>query len=230
MITQIITTHHKNRVNIQTLGKMELKDMSIRLENRDESYRKIVSEITGIETSKVFLLNQTHKTDFYSTDELKLGKILEGDGLYTFNRQEVLVVKTADCIPIFLWSYKVPFIGIIHAGWKGLKDNFVKKFSNFIYEKYSHVDLNLYIGPSIRKQNYQVKDDVAQYFKDGLGTALVPKKDDHYLLGLDEILKYRLMDENLIIQDCNICTYSNPNYYSHRRGDKERNLSFIYID
>jgi copper oxidase (laccase) domain-containing protein len=52
-----------------------------------------------------------------------------------------------------------------------------------------------------------------------------------YLLGIDIVLRQRLIDNNLPIQfiDSDICTMDDRNYHSHRCGDKGRNLNLIWM-
>ena len=51
------------------------------------------------------------------------GLKLEADGLYTRQKQCVLAVKTADCVPILLATEDSGIVMAIHAGWKGLVQN-----------------------------------------------------------------------------------------------------------
>ena len=87
-------------------------------------------------------------------------------------------------------------------------------------------NIKIYLGPSIRRCCYEVKEDVSKYFN----TKYITKKNNVlYLNLLDKIKDDSILEgiNNHNISTSKICTFENPNYYSHRRGDDGRTYSAI---
>jgi copper oxidase (laccase) domain-containing protein len=89
-------------------------------------------------------------------------------------------------------------------------------------------DLHAYILPAIGVDSYQVSEEVAAKFE-----GHYRERDDGFYLSLvsvieAELLKAGLERENLYISD--FCTFlDNDKFFSHRKGDKGRNLNFVYL-
>jgi len=157
----------------------------------------------------------------------------EADAIFTENKDLPLVIRTADCIPIFLFGEKLPFIAGIHAGWKGLQKKIVTKSTQFLVEKYSVKleDIQIWIGPHIDKESYEIEWDVASLFSDEFYSQSLLNLQKYYLHTL-KILKSEL--DNLGVLNKNILedtfnTFNSENYYSHRSKEKNRNMSVIQI-
>ena len=88
----------------------------------------------------------------------------EGDALVTNQSQLLLVVRTADCVPVLLIDHNTGVIGAIHAGWRGAVDGIVPKTIQTCVERLdSHVsDMHVAIGPSIGPCCYEVDAQVIE--------------------------------------------------------------------
>ncbi|WP_457570790.1 polyphenol oxidase family protein [Desulfovulcanus sp.] len=71
-------------------------------------------------------LKQIHGIDIhFDLDEESLQEIKrEGDGLATQKKGTGLIIKTADCQPIFLAHKSGRFIAALHCGWRGNRADF----------------------------------------------------------------------------------------------------------
>lgn len=232
MIQKEIQTKYLKTIHFSVWGKEETKELEgIAKEDLSSSIRNLVSIRLGIPTSNVFILEQVHGDIFFETKDISNEKT-EGDALYTNRTGEVLVVKTADCMPVFFWSNTEQLIGIIHSGWKGTHLGISEKLYNHLKSiGYSTNSLNAYIGPCARKKNYEVSEDLFEKFKTYYPDAIERKDNQKYLLGIDLVLRKRLMEHNLTfpVSDSEICTMDDNHYHSHRCGDKGRNLNLIWI-
>jgi hypothetical protein len=232
MIQKEIQTNFLCTVHFSVLGKEETKELEgISKENLSMAIRELVANKMGVTANKVFLLEQVHGDKFYNTKDLSNLKA-EGDALYTTKPGEVLVVKTADCMPLFFWSEIEQLIGVIHSGWKGTDLGISEKlFLHLKSEGYSLESIHSYLGPCARKKNYEVGEDLFTKFKSYAPEAIEPKGNSKYLLGIDIVLRRRLSDLKIPIHftDSEICTIDNPHYHSHRCGDKGRNLNLIWM-
>lgn len=92
-----------------------------------------VSSHLKIDRDSVFCLNQIHGNSIIpirSQEDIEKFKIktYDADALYTSIQDKALVIRTADCVPVFSWGMKEPWVSLLHIGWKGAKDNLLKIF------------------------------------------------------------------------------------------------------
>lgn len=78
----------------------------------------------------------------------------EGDGLITSKKSVALAIRTADCIPLHLWDSER--IGMIHAGWRSVRQNIVLK----LIQDFKTESAVAILGPSISAENYEVDRDL----------------------------------------------------------------------
>lgn len=230
MIQKTIQTESHREIHIGVLGKADYDPKQLQDRNNIfENQKKIIRKFTKKEN--VFTLQQVHGDTFYNTEELSDTKIFEGDALYTKNINEVLVIRTADCMPIFFWSTDGKVIGIIHSGWKGTLAGITEKVLLQIQKQNPNSQIRIFIGPCIRQKNYEVSKEVADLFAKEYKEAIYHENSRTYL-SLDKFLTYGLHKYKLsvFIEDSQICTKNDLNYYSHRRGESGRNLNYIYME
>lgn len=69
-----------------------------------------------------------------------------------------LAIRTADCLPLFVWDPAQRVVGIAHAGWRGLAARLPFRLISFLYQRYhTHPDqLWIGIGPAIHACCYEV--------------------------------------------------------------------------
>ena len=170
--------------------------------------------------SKVAYLNQIHSEKVLLVDQ---AGCYEGDGLFTKNSGLVLVVKTADCLPLLFESRELGVIGSVHMGWKSAKAGIL---DNLPYELGS---FKVVAGVGLRKSCYEVGDDFLNHqpFK-----PFIEKVDARFYFNpvefaRSELIARGLKEDNFIDLDiCSLCSKSN--FSSCRRGDtSSRTLSFI---
>lgn len=81
------------------------------------------------------------------------------DAVVFLDNSQCLFMSTADCNPIFLIDSKQKYIGLIHAGWKGLVNNIIKKTIDVMVLNGSKPDdIYVGVGPSIGPCCYKLKD------------------------------------------------------------------------
>ena len=110
-------------------------------------------------------MQQTHSTNGKIVDESNLSSI-DTDGIFTKNKDISLKIKTADCLPIFFYNESPFIIGVVHAGWKGLKRGIIKETYKVIKNNIKDIStMQVLIGPSISQKNYEVHDEFFDYFE-----------------------------------------------------------------
>jgi YfiH family protein len=187
------------------------------------------AEESNILTKKTIVsMSQIHSTNIEVVNNKKI-VYKNVDGIFSSNKNYALKVKTADCLPIFFIHEHENIFGVIHAGWKGLKNGIISKSTKLLS---SHInDLNeitVLIGPSISQKNYEVKNEFIDYF----GNEFIENIDDKFFCNLKGVASSQLQKlgiENVI--DCNQCTYENENYHSYRRNKtSKRMIGLIYYE
>jgi polyphenol oxidase len=228
LITKTIThSDCQYSKNILVLGKEDIESNGL----SSREIPEIVEYFTKLPQESVFYLQQTHGTSFHSVEKLT-PKPITGDALYTFESSVVLVVKTADCIPLFVWSESMDWVGVIHSGWRGTVAGITEKMVSHIHSDLGILDLQFFMGPCIRQKNYEVGAEVAEHFKGKYSRSLQYKSEEKYLFGNDIALKEKLtfISSGYMVEDTGICNYESGDYYSHRRGDSGRNLNLIWMN
>ena len=196
--------------------------------------KSFLSEKFKLDTDKVFTIRQVHdkKILFIVRDDVpQRGPILEADGVVTNVPGIVLAVRTADCLPIFLFDPKKKCIGLVHAGWRGSSEKIIVAAIHMMREKYgAHAtDLLVALGPAIRSCCYEVGEE----FKDVFPHEVAQHKGKLHL-DMALVNKHQLMAQGVKaahIFDSQKCTVCDTNFFSYRR-DKEksgRHLSLFVL-
>lgn len=166
------------------------------------------------------------------------------DALSTTAASKALVVQTADCIPLMIYSPIKKQIAAVHAGWRGVENQIIIK----TLQKFSHFQtLKIFIGPHILQNSFEVQQDVKERIEDStndfyssrgskpeFNKDYVVQKNDRYYIDLQKIVIDQL--EALEIQkdnifSVNVDTKTSLEFNSHRRTPtaKVRNWSWIVL-
>lgn len=169
---------------------------------------------------KITFLKQIHSSIVHS---IQKEGCFEGDGLITKEANTICVVRTADCLPVFLSSKALGVIGIIHMGWRGAKKGILDNI------KYDLKSFKAIAGCGMRQCCYKVSSEFLEYPE--FGTFLKKNGDSLYFNPIDfakERLTAHGLDEKNFL-DLNICSFcSKQNFFSFRRDSTGyRTLSFI---
>ena len=175
------------------------------------------------------LIHQVSKNTF--AEDGKSNFIREGDGLYTELPNRLLVVRTADCVPVFLYSNKQPFVAMIHSGWKGTNLGITERMIERAIEiGYAQGELYMEIGPYIQGSDYEVGNDVANFFSELGEEVCFPKGNEKFLLDVGLAIEKRVKEKFTRlggIKNSHTNVYKSPLYFSHRAKEEGRNLNFI---
>lgn len=182
-------------------------------------------------------LKQVHSDVVHFIDEIPRRR-LRGDALVTRLPGLLLVIKTADCLPVLLLDEEKYVIAAVHCGWKGTRLRVLEKVVRGMQDRYSvHPGSILAaLGPCIGGGCYEVGEDVrGLYAGSGFTGSLfhpVPGRPGKYLFDLAAAARLQLASlgvrgENIFM--VGICTHCDPAYPSYRRDKDEcgRMLSFI---
>ncbi len=153
-----------------------------------------------------------------------------GDAIFTDEKNIIPAIFTADCFPVFLYSKNVPFIALLHAGWRGISKNILSETIRSIKKNYNDIkEINAIIGPGICKDCYQVGIDILNKFD----KKYLNMRDNKLYLDLKSVLIHQMEDNSISkITDSGFCTvHNNDSFFSYRKENRTENriLSFGII-
>ncbi len=195
--------------------------------------KEILGSIAGIGKSNIIMLNQVHGDmliHIIKEPSSDLPAVGEADGLITSLKGIMLVIRTADCVPVFLYDTEKKILGAVHSGWKGTMLDISGRCVSDMCCLYgsSPGDIKAFILPSISAVSYEVNEDVARHFPDNTITENEKKYVDLWGAVEGSLKKAGLKMENIFNSHiCNRINYSD--FFSHRYGDKGRNLNFAFM-
>jgi len=212
-----------NGISSYDFGNMSLVygDTAGALSNRDNflkklniDYRNLVAaeQVHGSKVAQVAVNDRGKGALVYDT-------ALAGvDALVTKDSNLPLAIFSADCLPIFLYDRHIPAIGLVHAGWRGTKENIVARTIGLMEKEFKSrpQDLVAGFGPLIRECCYEVGGEFQRHFANGL-----IERNGSYFLDLAGINTKQLVDAGVrkrSIFDLEICTScQNNGFFSFRR-------------
>jgi polyphenol oxidase len=202
-----------------------LEPRAIRAREKD-----ILRMLTGVPGERIVMLQQVHGDAIVDMKEIPgedLPWIAEADALVTAIPGLCLVIRTADCIPVFIHDPVRKVLGAAHSGWKGTRLGIARATTRFMMRAYEcrPADMRAYVLPGIGPRSYSVNEDVADFFPGDTVRA-----EGRLSLDLWMNIERSLVDEGVprsSIFMSGICTLlEREHFFSHRGGDDGRNLNF----
>jgi polyphenol oxidase len=186
-----------------------------------------IRALPGVET--VVHARQLHGATVRHHRDLPPGILLAppADGHLTADPGVLLAVTVADCTPVFLLSESPRAVGLLHAGWRGTAGGILETGIRAFQERLGVGPgaLHLYLGPAISGPRYEVGPEVHRAL--GLEDPGGPTPLD---LGL--VLEERARKAGVLphrIGRSRSCTLEDPALFSHRGGDRGRQLALLGI-
>ena len=155
---------------VLNLGFTEWDKRECVLENRAR-----FSAAVGASKMRVVAMRQVHSDIVHRVDAMKTAASVnafrndapQGDALFTRERGVLLVVQTADCIPIVLADARHRAVAAIHAGWRGTLRWIAEKTLGCMKMEFGTrpEDVIAALGPGISQCCYEVGPEVAKEFQ-----------------------------------------------------------------
>ena len=211
--------------------------------NKVKKNLEIVKNKIYKDAKKIFLVRQIHSNKFIYVDEnfKYQKKRIKADAIITKQKKLPIAILTADCVPLLLYDKKINMIAAVHAGWKGAYKGIIKKVINFMLKKgCSKNHIIAAIGPCIKQNNYNVKNDFLEKFlkKDKKNKIFFKIKKNTIYFDLPKFVISVLKSIKITkIDSVNIDTFDKKNnFFSARRSlslnhdDYGRNISIIMLN
>jgi polyphenol oxidase len=192
------------------------------------------------------IMRQLHSDVLHRLDAPPEGK-LEGDALMTNVPGLLLVIRTADCLPILLVDETNRAVAAVHCGWRGTEMRILDKAVRAMGEAYGSkpAEMQAALGPCIGAACYEVGPEVREAFlragfppsvfveRGHLPAIQVPDLRKKYLLDLKAANRWLL--DGLGFRKMNVydagpaCTHCEPRLLSYRRhpADPRRMYNFV---
>lgn len=222
-------------------GNLEdnLYDANLYDEKRFLTIIKKIHQKTNVNVDCIFFPKQIHTADIITIDQetdLKKPTHLfheQADAIITKEKNIVIGVVTADCLPLFLYDTENQAIGVIHAGWRGLSAKIITATILKMHEQFgtNAQHLQAYLGPSAGVCCYEVQVEFLSHFSPFLieeraGKLFFnPKK-----AGIAELLENGLSINNIDTTN-HVCTICSDHFCSVRRQKEKagRQPSLIFL-
>ena len=146
----------------------------------------------------------------------------EGDALVTDQKNITLAILTADCVPVLLADTQQGIIGAAHAGWRGAVRGIISSTIECMVKIGARPGaIKAVIGPAIQQQSYQVgadlRDEVITNFSDA-ERHFAEDVSARWKFNLPGFVRDRLLEKDVSCADINLDTYSDGQFFSHRRN------------
>ncbi|WP_043963609.1 peptidoglycan editing factor PgeF [Anoxybacillus thermarum] len=208
--------------------------------------RKKVADELNVSLDRWVCADQVHGVHIEKVTNEHVGKgvrtydtaLPHTDGLYTSEREIMLALCFADCVPLYFFAPNKKRIGVAHAGWKGTVHNIagemVKRWNE---EGIDARDIHVVIGPAIGRCCYVVDDRVIEFVQKALVNSPQSLYNEtskgQYALDLKEMNKQLLQQAGVpsghiaVSSYCTSCEQSL--FFSHRRdgGKTGRMMALI---
>ena len=191
--------------------------------------RQTVLTALGYNDDVLVMARQVHKTRVTVVRGLSgenRGVLPEVDGFITATPGLLLMIKIADCFPVFLYDPERRIIGLLHAGWRGAASGIIENGLEVMASTFGVNPKNLVagVGPGINKCCFEVGQEVLDGFSANpwFTDALWERLDrDTYLFDLKHAIVLRLKSCGLtesaiaVAGQCTSCC--RDLLFSHRR-------------
>lgn len=151
------------------------------------------------------------------------------DGIFSAHRGVALVLYAADCLPILMSANNYPFIGLVHAGWRGTNLEIARKAAQLVPKYYpvEAEDIFVAIGPGIHKCCYDDEELANQLVLDKRWRPFVTNgalgsRIDLLDFNIQQLLSAGIKPEHIVAaSECACCAKDrngNHLFFSHHRA------------
>jgi polyphenol oxidase len=174
-----------------------------------------------LQLPKLAFAKQVHGTNIFEVTLENAQNIGQADMLCTQEEGIGLGVMHADCQAVIFYDPEHEAIGVAHAGWRALVQNFYQKAIHFFSDRFKTKaeQLLVTLSPSLCPDHAEFKNYKKELPEAFWKYQTKPFYFDLWQIAIDQLKNAKVQEENIELP--RLCTYcEKKNYYSHRR-DKE---------
>lgn len=183
--------------------------------------RSTLREVWGWDASPVWM-RQVHGTECVDLDSLPRGAEPTADAGFTRQVGRVVVVLTADCLPVFLSSRDGGIVAVVHAGWRSLAAGVIEATVRRM--ACDPAALVAAFGPGIGPSAYEVGPELRACFLDtdpAAAAAFQPGQGDRWWANLYHLAGLRLSQLGVTPPSTpSWCTLKEHRFHSWRRDGR----------
>ena len=172
---------------------------------------------------KVVFPKQVHGAEIWVVDEksaLQRG-VFEADAVVTNRRDLPIAVRTADCLPVLIFSPQKMAVAAVHAGWKSTRQRIARTTVATLHSLFGADPrgLKVVLGPCIRRDSYRVGEEFRDLFPEDVRERNGGLCFDLAGANQRQLLAAGVLEEN--IYDCGLDTFTRPQLHSFRRDGEQ---------
>lgn len=209
-------------------GIMERKDGSVNPFSNPKTEENVLRALKKLDCNRgvadLIFAEQVHASIVhYCLPDIGGYIKLNADGLVSATLGQILVVKSADCLPILIFDPEKNKVAAIHAGRESLIKGIIKNAITVLNS--NNKSLIIGIGPHIKKCCYFLHKKNEECAKNLKWKKYAEKRDGKYYFDLTQIAFDQLQilgvkKEN--IEDLGICTFCKAKrFFSARKREAE---------
>lgn len=190
-----------------------------------EESRREFAQALEIDPQRIVRMDQVHGTRFTWVTSADGGTdIAQTDSLLSREGETFPSVVSADCLPVLLYDKTKKYVGVIHAGWKGVFHEIIKEaVGELLHQESKAEDILVGIGPCILGCCYDITPDRSRLFQEKFTkwNDYISEREGKIFLDLAILAKHQLTEMGILeenIDGGNICTVNNiSEFYSFRK-------------
>ncbi|MDE3020639.1 MAG: peptidoglycan editing factor PgeF [Pseudomonadota bacterium] len=186
------------------------------------------AQLCKVLPSEPYWLNQVHGREVAEIDTSVFQA--NADAAICRTAGKVLVVMTADCLPVLLCASDGSVLGVAHAGWRGLCAGVIEStLAKMCVEPGMII---AYLGPAIGPEFFEVGSEVRDAFMQSgerAAQAFVPAESGRWLGNLYELARQRLALAGVSnVFGGEFCTYREASrFFSYRRDGQTGRMATL---
>ncbi len=209
-----------------------------------EANRAAVARAFDLEPHLFLTVNQVHGSEILVIDqpnpEVSHFQNVNSDAIITNQRNILIGILVADCIPVILIDQKKHVAGVVHLGWRGTAAGLLGRTIKAMLEIFGCQpdDLCAAVGPGIAAHSYEVDRPVRDAFRlgtDQWGRIATEVSLGHWQLDLQKSTLLQLDEAGIdrsavdLVKECTCC--HKEVFFSYRRdnGKTGRQMGFALL-
>ena len=176
----------------------------------------VAAALTGDPTRRLVLMHQVHGADVHVVDSTGAATEPVADAMVTALPDVVLVVRSADCVPVLLADTEAGVLGVAHAGRAGVAGGVVPNTVRAM-RRLGAADITGWLGPHVCGACYEVPDELRTEVSAVVPESFALTRAGTPSLDLGAGVTAQLRHEGVAVVDASRCTMEDDDLFSHRR-------------
>lgn len=190
--------------------------------------RERIARVFGLTHGDIVSAEQMHKANVRMVRQRKKiqrlpDEIKNTDALMTDRSEILLLIKVADCQPVYLVAPRKRKVALAHAGWRGLTQNIIGETVKKMAQEFKVKPSEIYagVGPSLCLKCSEFKNRNREFPAEFRGYFRLRNRVDLKNIARDQLIQAGLKSEN--IETTRMCPACQIDRFFSYRGEKGLN-------